>query len=172
MNRTLLKKARCMRLQAGLPKAFWVDTVDAVDYLVNWSPHTRLDGRLPEEVWSGRIVGLGHLRVFGCTAYVHIGAGERSKLDARSCKMVFLGYSRGVKGYRLWDPLEKKVIISRDVTFDEESVLRRRAGMEEQQKQEEVQQDAAGQLISLILPLAGTTGGYDIQVEHLPKVSP
>ena len=24
----------------------------------------------------------------------------------------------------------------------------------------------------MILPLAGTTGGYDIQVEHLPKVSP
>ena len=35
--------------------------------------------------------------------------------------------------------MEKKVIISRDVTFDEESVLRRRAGMEEQQEQEEVQ---------------------------------
>ena len=122
MNRILLKKTRCMRLQAGLPKEFWVDTAG---YLIKRSPHTRLDGRLPEEVWSGRTVGLGHLRVFGCTAYVHIGAGEWSKLDARSCKTVFLGYPRGVKGYRLWDPLEKKVIISWDVTFDEESVLRR-----------------------------------------------
>ena len=92
MNRILLKKARCMRLQAGLPKEFWVDIVDAVGYLVNRSPHTKLHGRLPEEVWFGRIVGLGHLQVFGCTAYVHIGAGERSKLDARSCKVVFLGY--------------------------------------------------------------------------------
>ena len=138
MNKTLLEKARCMMLQAGLPKEFWVDTVDAAGYLVNRSPHIRLDGRLPEEVWSGRIVGLGHLWVFGCTAYVHIGAGERSKLDARSRKAVFLGYPRGVKGYRLWDPLEKKVIISQDVTFDEESVLWRRAGMEEQQEQEEV----------------------------------
>ena len=44
--------------------------------------------------------------------------------------------------------------------------------MEEQQEQEEVQQGAAGQLTSLILPLAGTTGGHDIQVKHLPKVSP
>ena len=50
MNRTLLEKARCMRLQAGLPKEFWVDTVDAADYLINRSPHTRLDGRLPEEL--------------------------------------------------------------------------------------------------------------------------
>ena len=58
MNRTLLEKARCMRLQAGLPKVFWVDTVDAAGYLVNRSPHTRLDGRLPEEVWSRRTVGI------------------------------------------------------------------------------------------------------------------
>ena len=92
MNRKLLEKARCMRLQAGLSKEFWVDIVDTVGYLVNRSPHIRLDGRLPEEVWSGRIVALGHLRVFGYTAYVHIGAGERSKLDARSHKTVFLGY--------------------------------------------------------------------------------
>ena len=97
-----------MRLQAGLPKAFWVDTVDAAGYLVNRSPHTRLDGRLPEEVWSGRTVGLDHLRVFGCTAYVHIGAGERSKLDVRSRKMMFLGYSRGVKGYRRGIPWKRR----------------------------------------------------------------
>ena len=35
--------------------------------------------------------------------------------------------------------MKKKVIISQDVTLDEESVLRRQAGMEEQQEQEEVQ---------------------------------
>ena len=44
--------------------------------------------------------------------------------------------------------------------------------MEEQQEQEEVQQGTPGQLTSLILPLASTTGGHDIQVENLPKVSP
>ena len=64
-------------------------------------------------------------KVFGCTAFVHIDAGKRSKLDAKSQKMVFLGYPQGVKGYRLWDPLEKKVVISRDVTFDENLVLQR-----------------------------------------------
>ena len=72
--------------------------------------------------------------MIGCTTYVHIGAGERIKLDARSRKMVFLGFPRGIKGYRLWDPLEKKIVISRDVTFDKNSVLQRRDGMEEQQE--------------------------------------
>ena len=64
-------------------------------------------------------------------AYVHVDAGEQSKLDAKAKKMIFLGYPRGVKGYRMWDPLEKNVIISRDVTFDEMLVLKRSGGMEE-----------------------------------------
>ena len=58
-------------------------------------------------------------------------AGEQSKMDAKAKNMIFLGYSQGVKGYRMWDLLEKKVIISRDVTFDKMSVLRRSGGMEE-----------------------------------------
>ena len=64
-----------MRLQAGLPKVFWVDTVDAICYLVNRSPHTRLDSGILEKKWSGRRIGLSHLKMIGCTAYVHIGAG-------------------------------------------------------------------------------------------------
>ena len=44
--------------------------------------------------------------------------------------MILLGYPRGVKGYRIWDPLEKKVVISWDVTFDEMSILKRSGGME------------------------------------------
>ena len=62
---------------------------------------------------------------------MHIGASERTKLDARSWKLVFLGYLQRIKGYQLWDPLKKKVIISRDVTFDENLVLQRQDGMEE-----------------------------------------
>ena len=92
INRTLMEKARCMRLQAVLPKVFWVDTVDAAYYLVNRSPHMKLEGGIPEKKWLEKKIGLSHLRVFGCTIFVHIGAGEQSKLDARSRKMVFLGY--------------------------------------------------------------------------------
>ena len=50
MNKTLMKKARYMRLQVGLPKVFWMDAVDVAFYLVNQSPHTKLDGRIPEEL--------------------------------------------------------------------------------------------------------------------------
>ena len=43
-------------------------------------------------------------------------------MDPKSRKCLFLGYVDGVKGYRLWDPTARKVIISRDVIFAEDKL--------------------------------------------------
>lgn len=40
------------------------------------------------------------------------------KLDPRSKKVVFVGYCN--TGYRLWDPIEKQIMISREFIFNEE----------------------------------------------------
>ena len=47
----------------------------------------------------------GHLRVFGCEAFVHIRPELSSKLDAKSIKGLFMGYGEeGEMGYRIWIP--------------------------------------------------------------------
>jgi len=51
--------------------------------------------------------------------YVMCNSQERTKLDPKSRKCIFLGYADNVKGYRLWDPTACKVVISRDVVFAE-----------------------------------------------------
>ena len=132
MNRTIAKRARCLRLNAGLAKNFWAEAVNMACFLINRSPRARLDGRVSEEVWTGSEVDYSSLRVFGCPAYVHVSSDERSKLDAKSKQCVFLGYQKGVKGFKLWDPKANKIVISRDVVFDEKAMLQH---TQEEQKQ-------------------------------------
>jgi len=37
---------------------------------------------------------------------------------------VFIGLKKGVKRYKIWDSKDKKFILSRDVTFDEVSMVK------------------------------------------------
>ncbi|KAL4312354.1 hypothetical protein GQ457_01G013740 [Hibiscus cannabinus] len=126
MNRSLNERARCLRLNAGLPKCFWAEAVSMACYLINRSPRASLGGKVAEEVWSGNVVDFSNLRIFGCPTYVHVPGDERSKLDAKSKKCIFLGYKKGVKGYKFWDPVAKKMVISRDAIFDEQSMLQQK----------------------------------------------
>jgi hypothetical protein len=64
------------------------------------------------EAWTGKKPSLEHLRVFGCDAYVHVPKENRSKLDNKAEKCIFIGYKDGIKGYKLWNPETKKVVYS------------------------------------------------------------
>ena len=119
MNRTLNERARCMRIQSGLPKMFWAEAVNTAAYLINRGPSVPLNYQLPEEVWSGKEVNLSHLRVFGCTSYVLTNPDNRDKLDPKARKCYFIGYGTDMYGYKFWDYQDKKIIRSRNVTFNE-----------------------------------------------------
>jgi hypothetical protein len=61
------------------------------------------------------------LRTFGCIDHVRKTNPILTKLEYRSTPMVFLGYAEGTKAYRLYDPRRDKVLVSRDVVFDEKA---------------------------------------------------
>ena len=118
-NRVIAEIARCMLNEKNMPRCFWADVVFTAVYLINRSPTTSVHIITPEEAWSGRKPDLSHLRIFGCVCYVHIPSELRSKLDAKSEKCVFVGYSLEQKGYRCYNPITKELRVSRDVVFDE-----------------------------------------------------
>jgi hypothetical protein len=93
-------------------------------YLINKSPKVALYEKVSEEVWTNNEVKHSGLRVFGCLAYVHIASEERTKLDPKFRQCAFLECRKGVKGYKFWDSMENKVLINRDVVFDENYMLK------------------------------------------------
>ena len=61
--------------------------------------------------------------MFGCRAFVHIPKDERSKLYVKAKPYIFLRYGHEEFGYRLWDPISKKIVRSRDVVFLEDQLV-------------------------------------------------
>ena len=110
-----MEMARSMMAHAGLPDKYWAEAVDAVAYIRNCTSTLT-----PLQVWSGEKPNIGHLKVFGCTAFAHIPDTQRQKLDKKAVKLRFVGYSIQSKGYRLLDEKTSQVYIHRDVVFNEE----------------------------------------------------
>ncbi|GJT58785.1 retrotransposon protein, putative, ty1-copia subclass [Tanacetum coccineum] len=71
MNRTLMDKVRCLLIQSGLPKTFWVEATCTAAYLINRSPLTAIEKKTPLEMWSGHPSNYRMLRIFGRVAYPH-----------------------------------------------------------------------------------------------------
>ena len=122
MNRTILDKVRCMLSNAGLGKEFWAEAVTYACHLINRLPSAVINGKTPMERWAGKpATDYDSLHIFGSTAYYHV---KESKLDPRAKKALFMGITGGVKGYRLWCPDTRKIVFSRDVTFDESTMMK------------------------------------------------
>ena len=76
MNRTLVETVRSMLHDSGLPHRFWAEALSTAAYLINRSPTTTLHDMTPFEAWYNKKPNVSHLRVFGCSGFVHIPEEE------------------------------------------------------------------------------------------------
>lgn len=118
-NRTVVEMARSCLKEKKLPSVMWGEAVRHAIYLLNRLPTRALSGVTPYEVWYEKKPHVGHIRVFGCLAHMKLPSQQTSKLDDRSKQVINLGKEPGTKAYRLYDPNNNKVHVSRDVTFEE-----------------------------------------------------
>jgi len=116
-NRHLMEVARAMMFHTNVPKHFWSDAVVSASYLINRTPTKILLDSSPFEVLNKVKPFINHLRVFGCVCFVLISGEQRNKLQPKSTKGMFIGYSINQKGYKCYVPETRKVLISRDVKF-------------------------------------------------------
>ncbi|KAL1209116.1 Retrovirus-related Pol polyprotein from transposon TNT 1-94 [Cardamine amara subsp. amara] len=125
-----MEVARSMMFHKNLPRRFWGDAVMTACYLINRTPTKVLNDISPYEVLNKTKPHIDHLRVFGCVCFVLVPGDQRNKLDAKSTRSVFIGYSTTQKGYRCYDPSTKRIMTSRDVKFLEDQSYFEKSGWE------------------------------------------
>ena len=77
-----------------------------------------------------------HLRIFGCSMYIHIPKEKRTKIDPFGRKGIFVGNNDTSKAYQIYFQGFKNIDISKDVTFDEDSTYFRYRMLPTQQVEE------------------------------------
>ncbi|KAG9458307.1 hypothetical protein H6P81_002815 [Aristolochia fimbriata] len=124
-NRTLLEMVRCMLNHSMLGTQFWGEALDTATYILN-RVLCKTTKTTPYELWTGRSLDLSHLRVWGSGAHVNVPYQNRGKLDPKTIKCNFIGYSSHSKGgYRFvvhHSNGSVGVIESRDAYFLEENL--------------------------------------------------
>ena len=101
---------RCMLIESGAGKPFWQYAILVASYVRNRCYNRRLV-LTPFEVFTGKNLDMSRVHVLGsvCFAYVE----EKSKLDARSEKGIFMGNYKDSPTYLEFFPDEDFVTRSR-----------------------------------------------------------
>jgi len=108
----------------GMPLFLWAEASNAAIYLQR-SPHTVLGKQTPGEAFSGTRLDVSHLHLWGNICYYHVPSEKRTNMDPITVKGILVGYNEVSKAYKIYVPSCRKVIVCRDVQFEEECVLRR-----------------------------------------------
>lgn len=109
-NRHLLETARALLFQTHVPKCFWADAVSTACFLINRMPSSVLQGDIPYQVlFPTKPLFPVAPRIFGSTCFVRDVRPNRTKLDPKSVKCVFMG----ILGYR--KDIVVTVLISTDI---------------------------------------------------------
>lgn len=73
----------------------------------------------PYEAWHKQKPDISNFCVFGCTAYVHVQKDKRTGIGSHMQKCIFVGYPQDYKGWRFYNPVTRRFIISERAEFDE-----------------------------------------------------
>jgi hypothetical protein len=166
----IINRARALKLHSNLPSNLWPELARTAAHLLNRSPVRHLGWKTSYEALRTalmqknsensentiKVPDLSYLRVIGCKAYVRIPNIPRlKKMDPRAFIGYLIGYE-STNSFRIWVPQRRKVIITRDVIFDEDSKY----------NPEEKQQVLAPEIIEIIEnPLLGQEIKSTTQVE-------
>ena len=111
---SLFNMARCLLLEANLPKMMWTYAVMASAYIRNRCFNDRL-GKTPYEALTGLKPNLSNMHVFGLVCYAYVQNAK--KLEPRSKEGIFVVYDKKSPAYLVYYPESRRVERVRCVKF-------------------------------------------------------
>ena len=127
VNRTVVESARSQMYGKKVPLELWVLCAAYVQNRIISSK-----GKVtPFQFWYGKEPVVSHLRTFGSTSFIHVPDIKRRKLDSKVTEGIMVGHGDSKRAYKIWDPVPRKIITSRDVVLDEKCNLEYLSGPEE-----------------------------------------
>jgi transposase InsO family protein len=116
-NRTLVELFRAMLIAHNLPKTLWPEALNYAAYIRNQSYTRALEGKTPKEVWTKHRPNVAHLHEFGIPVWVIDERENRTKLEPKSIKQIFVGFEDGPKAIKYYDTHTHRVKTSRNYSF-------------------------------------------------------
>ena len=141
MHRTIMNMVRSMILASNLPLSFWGDAAEYAAYILNRSRTKSNPGGIsPMEFLTKKVPTLNDIVVFGSTCTVHVNARNKS-LGDRGKATIIIGKSDETKGYKVYIPKDKVVMVTQHVrnieTLPDEENEQLTSHLEEVDRQEE-----------------------------------
>ncbi|PKU64658.1 Retrovirus-related Pol polyprotein from transposon TNT 1-94 [Dendrobium catenatum] len=118
-HRHLITTTRTLLHTAGLPLSYWLDAATTATHLINRLSSATTGNTSPLQRMFNTTPSYNHMRTFGCECYPLLPPTQRTKLTTTSPRCVFLGYAETAKGYRCLNTQTHKIIVSRNVKFNE-----------------------------------------------------
>ncbi|GMF15398.1 unnamed protein product [Phytophthora fragariaefolia] len=116
MHRTIFNMVRCMIFESGLAPSFWSDAAEYATYILNRSPtRANPDRQSPLQVLTGVIPSLHDVVAFGTTCTVRRDQ-KKQTLKKRAAVGRIIGKDQRTKGYRVYLPTERIVLVTHHVT--------------------------------------------------------
>jgi hypothetical protein len=116
-HRHIFKTIRSLLLSTFVPGVFWREVVLIAVDLINSISSSHISGFSYFKKLYGYALDYSFFRIFTCTCFVLHPHVKRSKLSSRYVICVFLGFDEGKKTYHCFDPITKKLYMSRHVVF-------------------------------------------------------
>jgi hypothetical protein len=115
--RHILDVVRILLISASVPERFWGEAALIAVYTINRIPSPTTHKKSPFELLYDKLPNYSSLRVSGCVCFVSLPSHERNKLEPKSRLCCFLGYGISQKGFCCYDPISRRLRISRHVEF-------------------------------------------------------